>query len=99
MTRKFVGWVARSKTQRTRQYPRDVGFHSSTQPTLKLDLAISHTGNMSIESAQIMDADRNIVATAGVEDNGEYYSGSVNINRIYINVVTDLINSSALQLP
>jgi hypothetical protein len=31
----MVGWVARSKTQQTRQHPRNVGFHSSTQPTGK----------------------------------------------------------------
>jgi hypothetical protein len=41
MTRKFVGWVARSNTQRTHQHLRDVGFPSSTQPTLRLLLLAS----------------------------------------------------------
>ncbi len=32
---KFVGWVEDSETQRTHQQHRNVGFHSSTQPTVK----------------------------------------------------------------
>jgi hypothetical protein len=35
---------------------------------------------MSIESVQIIDLDQNIVATARVEYNGEYYSGFINLD-------------------
>jgi hypothetical protein len=37
---------------------------------------------MSIESVQIMDSRQNIVASAEVEYNGEYYSGFVNLGRM-----------------
>jgi hypothetical protein len=37
---------------------------------------------MSIESVQIMDSRQNIVASAEVEYNGEYYSGFVNLDRM-----------------
>jgi hypothetical protein len=37
---------------------------------------------MSIESIQIIDSRQNIVATAKVEYNGEYYSGLVNLDRM-----------------
>jgi hypothetical protein len=37
---------------------------------------------MSIESVQIIDSRQNIVATAEVEYNGEYYSGLVNLDRM-----------------
>ena len=30
-----VGWVEQSETQRTHRHSRDVGFHSSTQPTIE----------------------------------------------------------------
>ncbi|MEH1866764.1 MAG: hypothetical protein V7K69_17395 [Nostoc sp.] len=33
MLRRFVGWVERSETQQSRE---NVGFRSSTQPTLEL---------------------------------------------------------------
>jgi hypothetical protein len=35
-SRQIVGWVEQGETQRTHRYPRDVGFHSSTQPTIYL---------------------------------------------------------------
>ena len=37
---------------------------------------------MSIESVQIIDSHQNIVATARVEYDGEYYSGLVNLDRM-----------------
>jgi hypothetical protein len=33
-SRQIVGWVEQGETQPTHQHPRDVGFHSSTQPTI-----------------------------------------------------------------
>ncbi len=35
MIKGAVGWVEQSGTQRTHKHPRNVGFHSSTQPTIE----------------------------------------------------------------
>jgi hypothetical protein len=54
---------------------------------------------MSIESVQIIDFHQHIIATAKVKYNGEYYSSFVNIDRIHINVLMELIKSFTLKLP